>query len=58
MRNKDIISYNAKCQRHGYWEYYYDNGQLHYKCVYLNGQRIGFEERYSSGKLSTKIYHL
>jgi len=58
MRNKDIISYNAKGQPHGLWEYYRWSGEPYYKCVYINGKQIGFEERYSSGKLSTKIYHL
>jgi len=57
--NKNIISYNDKGQKHGYWEVYHPNGQLGYKCVYINGNENGFEELYLNnyGKL-TKNYNL
>ena len=44
--NKDIKPYNAKGKRHGLWEYYHYNGNLCYKCVFINGERNGFEEWY------------
>jgi len=51
---------NAKGQRHGYWEYYWENGKLHFKCVYINGETNGFEELYcdNDGKLTHKRYCL
>ena len=59
MRNKDIIPKNAKGQPHGYWDVYWWNGELRYKCVFHNGKRIGYEIDYNyySNKL-TKIYNL
>jgi len=58
--NKDITPLNDKNQPHGYWESYFDNGQLCYKCVYINGKENGFEEWYwdNDGKLSEKTYYL
>jgi antitoxin component YwqK of YwqJK toxin-antitoxin module len=32
---------NAKRQRHGIWERYHTNGQLHYKGEYINGKQHG-----------------
>lgn len=32
---KNITSYNDKNERHGYWEYYYYNGNLKSKEYYL-----------------------
>jgi len=57
--NKDIKTYNAKGQAHGYWESYWFNGDLCYKCVYYNNKEIGYEEFYNFNvdKL-TKNYHL
>ena len=56
---KHKISYNAKGQRHGLWERYHYNGQLWYKCVFINGKENGFEEWYwDDGNITTKIYHL
>jgi hypothetical protein len=44
---KNIIQFNNKEQRHGYWEYYYD------------GKLVGYEESYLlDGKLTIKRYHL
>jgi len=57
--NKDIEPKNAKGQRHGYWEYYFNTGKLLCKCVYINGKENGFEEWYNfDGKLTYKRYHL
>jgi len=58
--NKDIIPKNDKGIPHGYWERYWWNHQLMYKCVFINGNEIGFEEQYLSndGKLSAKNYYL
>ena len=41
--NKDIKSYNYKGQKHGHWEVYWD-GDLWYKCYYINGRVSGYEE--------------
>jgi len=56
--NKDITPRNNRWQRHGLWEHYYDNGQLHYKRIYLNGKKNGFAEWYWYGKLTVKSYYL
>ena len=57
-KDKDIKTYNTKGEPHGYWEIYKYNGELYFKCVYVNGKENGFEEDYWVGKLSTKRYHL
>ena len=36
--------YNEQGQKHGYWEFYHENGQLWYKGDYLNGELM--EKRY------------
>jgi len=57
--NKDIEPTNTKGQRHGYWELYFGNGKLGYKCDYINGKENGFEEHYwSDGKIRSKRYYL
>jgi len=57
--NKNIKPRNDKNQRHGYWEIYYTNNQLAFRCVFINGKRNGFEDYYwSNSKLSTKTYYL
>jgi len=56
--NKDKMPRNVKGQAHGYWEQYWNNGELGYKCVYINGNINGFDEYYwGNGKL-TKTYYL
>jgi antitoxin component YwqK of YwqJK toxin-antitoxin module len=35
-------------KKEGYWEKYYDNGQLEYKGSYKNGERDGIWEWYYS----------
>jgi len=56
---KNIKPKNDKGQRHGYWEVYFDNGELWYKCVYINGVINGFEGFYNYvGILRRKNYYL
>jgi antitoxin component YwqK of YwqJK toxin-antitoxin module len=59
--NEEIISFNDKGQRHGYWEVYWSNGKLWYKCFYQNDKQVGYEEWYHWNKINTsanKIYNL
>jgi len=57
--NKNISPFNDKGVQHGYWERYNYNGELWYKCVYINGKLNGFEEfHWNDGKISSKYYHL
>jgi len=57
--NKNIQPYNANGQQHGYWESYWGNGQLFYKCVFINGKVNGFAEYYwGEGKINYKNYCL
>ncbi len=41
-----INQLNVACQKHGYWEEYYDKEKkkLWYKCHYFNGVIIGYDE--------------
>ena len=58
MRNKDIKPRNTKGKPHGYWERYWSNNNLLFKCVYNNGIKVGYGEyNFLTGKL-TKRYHL
>ena len=60
MKNKDINPYNDKGQAHGYWEWYYNNGNLYSKGKYLNRKEIGYWEWYKpqSGELWLKEYFI
>ena len=59
MKTKDITPRNEKGERHGYWESYFDNGQLWYKGNYVNGNKHGYWERYyRNGELESKIYYI
>jgi antitoxin component YwqK of YwqJK toxin-antitoxin module len=50
-----INLYNAKGEKHGYWEDYYDNGNLYSKGNYVDGKQHGYWEYYwSNGNLSYK----
>ena len=50
-----INLYNEKGQKHGYWEWYWSNGQLLCKGNYVNGKRDGYWGRYySCGQLMWK----
>ena len=43
--------------RHGYWEQYYENGELCYKGNYINGKKDGYWEWYNiNGNLSHGNY--
>ena len=57
---EDIEPRNDKGQQHGYWENYWDNGNLMFRCVYINGQRNGIVEYHmvTDGKVTEKYYHL
>jgi antitoxin component YwqK of YwqJK toxin-antitoxin module len=59
MKNKNIKPRNENNQPHGYFEYYYDNGELYYKGNYVNGIRHGYWEGYNyNGELENKTYHI
>jgi len=59
MINKDIFHYNDKNQKHGYWEIYWQTGNLAFKGNYLNGQKIEYwEVYYPNGDLSEKTYYI
>ena len=45
---------NDKGQRHGVCEYYWANGQLCYKYVFINGKKNGFAECMVVEKLHIK----
>ena len=50
-----INQYNEKCQRHGLWEYHWDNDQLMIKGTYVNGKFHGlWEHYYLNGQLICK----
>ena len=54
-KKENIKPYNEDGEQHGYWESYYDNGQLSYKGNYVNGNRHGYWESYfSDGQLNYK----
>lgn len=44
MQNKDIKPINDKGQAHGYWESYWNDGTLWYKCFFINDVEYGYEE--------------
>jgi len=61
--NKDINirPKNNKGQRHGYWEYYWTNGNLAYKGLFHNDKHVGYEEWYDwiyGYKITEKKYYL
>ena len=59
MQSKDITPRNKKNQRHGYWERYHDNGQLHDKGLWVNGNQVGQHLIYwSNGKLLNKSHYI
>jgi len=59
MKKEDKRPFNDKGQRHGLWESYWTNGQLYYKCVFINNKQNGFEGKYwNSGKITHKRYNL
>jgi antitoxin component YwqK of YwqJK toxin-antitoxin module len=51
--------YNDKGLKEGYWEFYYLNGNLMYKGVYINGLKDGYWEfYYLNGNLMYKGYFI
>ena len=59
MKNKDITPRNENGERHGYWEPYYNNGQLMYKGNFVNGKQHGYwESYYDNGALKNKTYYI
>jgi len=56
--NKNLSPRNTKDKPHGYWECYWDNGELWFKCFFYNGKMIGYEEYYPYVANLIKIYHL
>jgi antitoxin component YwqK of YwqJK toxin-antitoxin module len=56
IRKDNLINlFDENGERHGYWEEYYDNGQLEYKRNYVNGKQHGYWEwYYSNGQLCYK----
>ena len=57
---KNIRPYNEKGYPHGYWEVYYPNGSVMYKCFYNNGKSVGYSEFYSwsDNELTNKKYYI
>jgi len=50
-----INQYTHDGKKEGYWESYYDNGQLWIKCFYKNGELDGYWEKYfDNGNLYSK----
>ena len=59
MENKQALNlinlFNAKGNRHGYWEDYWSNGNLMHKGNYVDGKENGYWESYwSNGNLDYK----
>ena len=53
-----INLFNAKGEKHGYWESYYDNGNLWYKGNYVDGKEHGYwESYYYNGNLYYKGFY-
>ena len=58
MRSIIKNRYNRKGLKTGLWEWYHDNGQLHWKCSYKNGLEEGvYEEYYEYGQLYSKYFY-
>ena len=55
---KNITPLNQKNNAHGYWEWYYTNGSVMYKCFYYNGKRVGYSEWNFNNELSNKTYYI
>lgn len=54
----NITPRNKYQQKHGYWEMYWGNGMLFYKCIYVNGEELGFDETYQlDGNINYIAYY-
>jgi len=57
--NKNITPYNDKHKTHGYWEVYFTNGNIAYKCYHINDRLNGYEEyTYNKKKIELTFYHM
>jgi len=55
---RNIQPRNNKERKHGYWEMYWSNGMLFYKCNYVNGLELGFDETYQlNGTINYIAYY-
>lgn len=56
--NKNLTPRNDKGQPHGYWEWYYSgNNKIGYKCYWVNGRLIGYDEDYThTGGIDLKTF--
>ena len=56
IRKENLINlYDEKGNRHGLWESYHYNGQLHFKGNYVHGKAHGYWESYwDNGQLNLK----
>ena len=58
-KENKINQVNADGNCEGYWEQYWSNGQLHYRCKgnFINGKFDGLWKEYDeNGNLSEKIF--
>jgi len=51
-----MFTYNSEGDFHGYQEWYWNNGGLHYKGFYNNGIKIDYEEDYYISGLEKVFY--
>ena len=48
---------NIQGQKHGYWEGYHSNGQVQYRCNYINGECHGYWiSYYDDGDIHYKCF--
>jgi antitoxin component YwqK of YwqJK toxin-antitoxin module len=59
IRKENLINlFDENGKRHGYWESYWDNGQLFCKGNYVNGKLHGYWESYfDNGQLYYKGFY-
>ena len=57
--NKDLKPINNNGKPHGIWKMYNKDGQLAFKCNYINGVQVGLSKYYDdNGKLAFKCYYI
>jgi len=49
---------NEKDEAHGYWEWYFHNGDVCYKAYYINGVESDYKEYYYVAHIVELIFHL
>jgi len=52
-KKKDITPRNKNNQPHGYWQSYWTDGTLYYKCFYVNGIVYGYSQLYETNGKKT-----